>query len=133
MTGSKTILCVEDDKDACELIQFVLEQEGFRVVSCETSEDALRLAKKGNFSAIVLDCRLANIGGLEICRQIRTYDKLTPIIFYTAAAYPKDREAGLAAGANAYLVKPSDFEKIAETIKRLISETLRFDYQMARF
>jgi DNA-binding response OmpR family regulator len=131
MTGFKTILYVEDDKDACELIQFVLEQEGFRVVSCETSEEGLGLAKKGNFSAIVLDHRLADISGLEICRQIRIYDKRTPIVFYTAAAYPKDRKAGLAAGANAYLVKPNDFERIAETIKRLISETPSFEYRTA--
>jgi DNA-binding response OmpR family regulator len=131
MTGFKTILCVEDDKDSCELIQFILEGEGFRVVSCATSEEGLRLAQKGSFSAIVLDHRLANISGLEICRRIRIYDKQTPIIFFTAAAYPKDREAGLAAGANAYLVKPNDFEKIVETIKRLTSETPDFEYQTA--
>ena len=121
----KTILCIEDDKDCCELIEFVLEMEGFQVVSCATSEEGLRLAKKGNFSAIVLDHRLADISGVEICRQIRIYDKRTPIIFYTATAYPKDREAALAAGANAYLVKPNDFEKIPETIKRLTSGTLK--------
>jgi DNA-binding response OmpR family regulator len=129
MTGSKTILCVEDDKDSCELIQFILESEGFRVVSCATSEEGLRLAQSGSFSAIVLDHRLANISGLEICRRIRIYDKQTPIIFYTAAAYPKDREAGLAAGANAYLVKPNDFGKIVETIKLLTSQTPGFEYQ----
>ena len=132
VNDSKTILCVEDDKDSCELIQFVLEKEGFRVVSCATSEEGLRLAKKGSFSAIVLDHRLANISGLEMCRQIRIYDKQTPIIFYTAAAFSKDREAGLAAGANAYLVKPMGFDKIVETIKRLTSETPSFEYQMAR-
>lgn len=120
MTDSKTILCVEDDKDSCELLQFVLENEGFQVVSCPTSEEALQLAKEKTFSAIVLDHRLAEISGVEICRQIRTYDKQTPIIFYSASAYSKDKEAGIAAGANDYLVKPDDFERIPETIKRLI-------------
>lgn len=129
MIGSKTILCVEDDKDSCELIEFILEQEGFQVVSCAASEEGLRLARKGGFAAIVLDHRLVNISGLEICRQIRIYDKRTPIIFYTAAAYAKDREQGLAAGANAYLVKPNDFEKIVETINRLTKETLKLESQ----
>jgi two-component system, OmpR family, phosphate regulon response regulator PhoB len=120
MTDSKTILCVEDDKDSCELLQFVLGGEGFEVVSCSTSEEGLQLAKEKNFSAIILDHRLAEISGVEICRRIRAYDKQTPIIFYSASAHPKEREAGLAAGANDYLVKPLDFERIAETIKRLV-------------
>lgn len=121
MTDSKTILCVEDDKDSCELLQFVLGAEGFDVISCSTSEEGLKLAEENNFSAIILDHRLAEISGVEICRRIRTYNKQTPIIFYSASAFSKDREAGLAAGANDYLVKPLDFERIAETVKRLVS------------
>lgn len=120
MTDSKTILCVEDDQDSYELLQFVLENEDFQVMSCNTSEEGLRLAKQKNFSAIILDNRLADISGVEICRQIRAYDQRTPIIFYSASAYPKDRELGLAAGANDYLVKPNDFERITGTIKRLV-------------
>lgn len=124
MDSSNRILCVEDNKDSLELLQFLLGNEGFQVVSCLTSEEALQLAERNSFSAIVLDNRLADISGIEICREIRTYDKQTPIIFYSASALPKDREAGLAAGANDYLVKPNDLERIAETINRLISKTL---------
>jgi DNA-binding response OmpR family regulator len=115
------ILCVEDDKDSCELLDFILSGEGFEVVSCSTSQEGLHLAKQGGFSAIVLDYCLPEVSGLEICREIRTYDKQTPIIFYTASAYPKDKEEGLKAGANAYLVKPIDLEKIAKTITDLVS------------
>jgi DNA-binding response OmpR family regulator len=103
------------------LITFLLENEGYRVVSSSTSEEALQLAKENSYSAIILDLHLMEISGIEICRQIRNYDQQTPIIFYTASAYPKDREAGLAAGANKYLIKPQDFTNIAETIKRLVS------------
>lgn len=120
MTDLKTILCVEDDKDSGELLQFVLENEGFRVITCATSEEGLQLAKENSFSAIVLDHRLAEISGFEMCRRIRIYDNQTPIIFYSASAYPKDKRTGLAAGANAYLIKPTDFELIPETIKSLI-------------
>ena len=115
------ILCVEDDKDSCELLDFILSSEGFEVVSCSTSKEGLHLAMQGGFSAIILDYRLPEISGLEICREIRTYDKQIPIIFYTASAYPKEREAGLKAGANAYLVKPNDLKKIAKRITDLVS------------
>jgi DNA-binding response OmpR family regulator len=120
MTKPIKILCVEDDKDSCELLDLILSNEGFEVVSCSTSKECLRLAKQGGFSAIILDYRLPEISGLEICQEIRTYDKQTPIIFYTASAYPKDKEAGLNAGANAYLVKPNDLDKIAKTITDLV-------------
>jgi CheY-like chemotaxis protein len=65
--------------------------------------------------------RLADVSGVEICRQIRGYDRQTPIIFYSGAVFPQEKEAGLAAGANAYLTKPNDLEKIAGAVKQLIS------------
>lgn len=120
MAEAKTILCVEDDADSCELLQILFKSEGFKVVACATSEEGLRFAEQGNFAAIVLDHRLADITGVEICRRIRVYDKETPIIFYTASAFPAERRAGLEAGANAYFVKPQDFDRIAEAIKRLV-------------
>lgn len=121
MTENKTILCVEDDADSLELLRVILETEGYKVKPCETSEEALTLARQGGFSAIILDHWLEQISGVDICRKIRTYDQKTPIIFYSGAAYPKDKEIGLAAGAQDYLVKPNDFDKIAETISRLTS------------
>lgn len=120
MIEAKTILCVEDDRDCYELLQFILENEDFKVVTCDSSAEGLHLAKQNNFSAIILDNRLADMSGVEICRQIRIYDKRTPIIFYSASAYPEDLEAGLAAGATDYLVKPNDFERLTETIKGLV-------------
>jgi DNA-binding response OmpR family regulator len=64
---------------------------------------------------------MADMSGVEMCRRIRAYDRRTPIIFYSASAYPKDREAGLAAGADDYLVKPEGLDRIVETINRSAS------------
>lgn len=121
MSEPKKILCVEDDPDSCELLEIILGSEGFEVVACADSQKALKLAEQKHFSAIILDHRLADISGVDICREIRTYDKQTPIIFYSGAAFPQEIEAGLAAGANAYLIKPSDLVNIAATVKQLIS------------
>ena len=128
MNESKTILCVEDDEDSLELLQFILEIEKFRVVPCSTSEEGLVQAGRKEFSAIILDHYLADISGLEVCRRIRAYDQQTPIVFYSGAAYPKDREQALAAGANDYLIKPLDLEIIPETIHRLTKQ--RIDHEL---
>jgi DNA-binding response OmpR family regulator len=129
MTDRKTILCVEDDKDSYELLQLIFENVGFKVVTCCTSTEGLEMAKQNTFSAIILDNRLADISGVEICRQIRTYDQQTPIVFYSGSAYPKDKKAGLKAGANDYLVKPNDFDNLVPITIKLIKEseqTLKF-------
>jgi DNA-binding response OmpR family regulator len=122
MADAKTILYVEDNQDDCDLLAFVLGKEGFQVICCQTAQEGLRLAGQGGFSAIILDCRLRDASGIEVCRQIRTDDSETPIIFYSASAYPKDIGAGLQAGANDYLVKPNDFGKIVEVLRRLITK-----------
>jgi DNA-binding response OmpR family regulator len=120
MTQAKTILYVEDDADSSLLLKTLLKAEGYEVKTCATSEKGIQLAQEGGLSAIILDHWLANISGVEICRQIRTYDQTTPIIFYSGAAFPQDRQSGIEAGAQAYLVKPNDFGNIIETLKRLI-------------
>ena len=123
MNDSKIVLCVDNNQDSCELIQFILKSEGFQVVSCANSEEGLQLVKENRFSAIVLEYRLAKLSGADFCCRIRAYDKQTPIIFYTTSAYPKDRTAGLAAGANDYLVKPLDFGRIAVAVNHWVSKT----------
>lgn len=129
MTDIKTILCVEDDKDCYELLELIFKNEGYKVVSCSTSTEGLQMAEQNSFSAIILDNRLADISGVEICRQIRTYDKQTPILFYSGSAYPKDKKEGFEAGANDYLVKPNDFDNLVPTTVKLIKES----EQIAKF
>jgi DNA-binding response OmpR family regulator len=73
---------------------------------------------------------LPDISGLDLCRTIRRIDKSTPIIFYSAAAFPRDLETGLLAGANAYLVKP-DLDELVPTITQLLIESSATALRMA--
>lgn len=106
MKEFNTLLCLQGNKDCGEMLQTLLEIEGYRVKMCATSEEALRQALQSSFSAIILDHYFRGIDGIKICREIRASNRTTPIIFYSAAAFPADRKAGLEAGAQAYLVKP---------------------------
>lgn len=113
------LLCIEDDEDACELITFVFEQEGFEVETCSQT-DCLKLLHEEKFSAIILDNYLDGIKGTEICREIRSFDQTTPIIFFSGEARLGEIDKALAAGANDYLVKPNDFEKLVPTTIKFI-------------
>ena len=61
------------------------------------------------------------MNGIELCKEIRAFDSSLPIMFYSGAGYEADILSGMAAGAQAYLVKP-DFDHLMPTIERLIDE-----------
>ena len=112
----KEILCIDDDKDTCELVEFMFKDKGYKVTSCMTAEEGLLFAQKDRYGAIILDNRFEGIGGSNVCLQIRSFDTNTPIIFFSGEARPTEIEKGLAAGANAYLVKPNDLDKLTDTV-----------------
>jgi DNA-binding response OmpR family regulator len=80
------------------------------------------MISKQSFDLYVLDGWLPRLDGFEFCRQIRMGDSITPILFYSGAAYDSDKQKGFAAGANAYLVKPN-VESLVETMLSLLAET----------
>src|SRR5918996_970214 len=107
MQASKTprVLYIEDHEDTRELVTLVLEQRCFEVVTGSTIESGIALAASQQFDLYLLDSWLPDGSGLDLCRQIREFDKATPIVFYSAAAYEIDREKAIKSGAQAYLTK----------------------------
>ena len=123
MTEPKTrILCIEDDKDTCDLISFVFKQTGYEIESC-SQLDCLQLIHEEKFLAIILDNYFEGRNGTEICQEIRSFDRETPIIFLSGEARQTEIDKAFAAGANAYLIKPNDFEKLTETVITLMEES----------
>lgn len=117
----KRILCVEDDEDNREMMDALLGAYGYEPVIAKAVPDALETARSGGLALCILDHWIPEGNGVELCRQIRAFDSHTPILFYSGAGYVADIQNGLAAGAQAYLVKP-DFERLFPTIERLIEE-----------
>ena len=113
------ILCVEDDEDSREVITVLLSEAGCEVVTASTPTEGLVTARRGGFAVIVLDNWYDKGSGVELCKQIRKFDVDTPIIFYSGAAEQADIQSGLAAGAQAYIIKPY-VENLAPTVLRLI-------------
>lgn len=120
-----SLLCVEDDEDTCELVRFVFEQANFHVTTCSV-QDCLEITEKYSFSAIILDNYFDKLNGIDICREIRKLHRHTPIVFFTGEVRQSEKEKALAAGANDYLVKPDDFERLVETVTNLIQNTAHF-------
>jgi DNA-binding response OmpR family regulator len=115
------ILCIEDDADTCNLIEFIFEQEGWKIVTCERAQ-CLKVIKEGNFAAIILDNYFGELSGIEICEEIRKLDQKTPVVFFSGESRSVEMSKAKAAGADDYLVKPNDFEKLLPTTLKLIEQ-----------
>jgi DNA-binding response OmpR family regulator len=121
MTSTKRrVLCAETHQDTCAIITLLLEKQGHEVKSATTFNECLELANKEHFDLYMLDDNYSDGTSLELCRQLRKLRPETPILFFTAAAFPRDRQAAMEAGAAKYLTKPIDILEIADTVNAIL-------------
>jgi DNA-binding response OmpR family regulator len=126
MNSSKNprILYVDDNDDACEMIQilFTVECKGFETVTATSATEAFAQLNNQQFNLIILNYYLPEMSGIEFCRRIRKSGSQIPLMFYSAMSREADCCKALAAGANDFLVKPNDLDILTETVKRLLAE-----------
>ena len=116
------VLCTEDDEDTRELITLVLRSHDFEVITTESPDLAIELAKDFPFDLYLVDNWMAGMTGPDLCKALRSFDAQTPILFYSGAGYEKDKAAAYANGAQGYLVKPVDNAELVSEVLRLILE-----------
>ena len=116
------VLCVDDHHDTSEMLQLLLAEENFQVDTAATMEEARRLASETPYDLFVLDKRLPDGTGLELCEMLNKTRPGVPCIFYTGDAYEIHRREAMEAGAAAYVAKP-DIEALISTVHDLLSNT----------
>jgi DNA-binding response OmpR family regulator len=121
------ILFVEDHEDTRDLMALVLEQSNYEVVTAPSIAGALMLVEAGRFDLFVLDSLLIDGTGIELCKRIREIDRSTPILFYSALAYEKDKDEAFSSGAQRYLVKPVSLPLLRQTVAELIGAPCESD------
>jgi two-component system, OmpR family, response regulator len=115
------ILCVDDHEDTSFMLTHLLAQSDYEVVVAKNIEDVLQRIKREEFDLYVLDKRLPDGSGLDLCRTLNAATPDVPIIFYTGDAYDLHREEGLCAGADAYVPKPY-VEELIKTVQQLLAD-----------
>jgi len=116
------ILYVEDDADTRDLVSYVLTGANYEVALAENPEQATLHAQTASFDLYLIDNWMPGMSGIDLCSKLREFDADTPILFYSGAAYEQDKRAALAAGAQGYLTKPADNEKLLKEVSLLISD-----------
>jgi DNA-binding response OmpR family regulator len=119
MAGER-ILIVEDERAVARGLEYGLSNEGFTVLWAETGQQALDLARSRDPHLILLDIRLPDISGFDVCRQLRAEGKRQPILMLTARDEELDKVLGLELGADDYVIKPYSLRELISRIRALL-------------
>lgn len=108
MSKKNKILIVDDDQDILDMLQYILEKEGYEVRIAPNGEEAMIIAREFIPRLVILDIMMPVLDGIETCRQLRNTEELKEvfIIFLTARSEEYSEIAAFESGANDYIVKP---------------------------
>jgi len=114
------VLHVDDDPDIRLLIAASLQDFGYVVATAGTNAEGLELARQYKFDLAILDVRLPDGTGIDLCQKIHKVQPKIPTLYYSGYASDEEQEAALSVCGNAYLKKPVSAKQLKQTIARLL-------------
>ncbi|MCU0447555.1 MAG: response regulator [Microscillaceae bacterium] len=117
------ILIVDDEPNILLSLEFLMRKEGYQVFIARNGQEALDIIDNQMPSLVLLDIMMPEVDGYEVCRQIKTNERLdaTKIIFLSAKTKDADIQKGYEVGANLYLTKPFSTRNLMTKVKELLS------------
>lgn len=119
MAGER-ILIVEDERAVARGLEYALRAEGFDVLWADSGQAALAMARRESPHLLILDIRLPDLSGFDVCRQLRSEGRRQPIMMLTARDEEVDKVLGLELGADDYLVKPFSLRELISRVRALL-------------
>lgn len=120
------ILVVDDNPEIREIIQILLDGEGFDVTQAANGDQALSLLGEQPFELIILDIMMPGLNGYQICRKIRETSN-APILFLSARTKDSDKTLGFSSGGDDYLAKPFSYTELVWRVKALLRRRNIYD------
>ena len=117
---TKSILVIDDDAMNREVMEAFLEIEGYRVILASNGKQGISHLQTASPDLIILDVRLPDISGYEVCRQIRTTQPTLPIIIVTGFDADDVKDTVFAAGATDFLPRPFGGDDLINRVKSLL-------------
>ena len=121
MSEQCRILYVDDHEDSAIMFQHLLSMSDYEVTTAASVEQAVDLARSIEFDLYVLDRRLPDGMGADLCRRLKQLSPDVPVILYSGDAYEIHRLEGLKAGADAYVPKPP-IDELIEAVHKILSQ-----------
>jgi len=119
------VLIVDDDPPSLKMTAYLLQEEGYEILTAEDGQKALDLIESEEPDLVVLDVMMPHVDGLEVCRRVRQHRNV-PIIILSAKGEIGDRVVGLEIGADDYLAKPFEPSELLARVKALMRRVEAF-------
>lgn len=118
----RSILAVDDSPSMRKMVSFTLSGAGYQVVEAVDGLDALAKAQSQQIDLVLADQNMPNLDGIGLTRRLREHPRFknTPILILTTESSDQMKQAGRAAGATGWLVKPFDPNRLIEVIQKVI-------------
>lgn len=121
-TKARTVVVIDDEPHMLRALKYLLEAEGYGVVTADHGEHGMELVRNIRPAVILLDIMMPGVNGYQVCQQLRqeatTAD--TYVIVISAKSEYADREQAFQCGANEYITKPFSPQDIARRLKELL-------------
>ena len=114
------VLVIDDEADACELVELILSREGIRVTSFQDPWPALECVVQQRFDAVLTDLTMPGMDGLEVCQRVLGARPDLPVIVLTGAGNLDVAVGAIRAGAFDFLTKPTDAKMLLVAVRRAI-------------
>lgn len=120
--SAATVLIAEDDPDVCTALKTIFMRAGYRVLTAADGTAAIDMVHRWRPDLLLLDVSMPGITGLDVCRIVRADPDSAgmAVLMVSSWAFATDFEAGLAAGADGYLVKPFSNDEVLERADALL-------------
>jgi len=116
------ILVCDDTPDILEMVQLILEGEGFEVTTARAGREVLTAVDRETPDLILLDLRMPGLDGFSVLRELRLRPETAPpVIVLSAKGMEEDRRAALAAGAREYLMKPFTVDQLLKAVRQQVA------------
>jgi DNA-binding NtrC family response regulator len=114
------ILVVDDERDICRALEFLLSREGYKVSTAYSGQDALKKIEAEEFDLVITDLKMEGIGGMEVLERSVAMRPAMIVIIMTAFGSVESAVEAMKKGAGDYIVKPFINEDVKMTVKRLL-------------
>ncbi len=119
-TDQYKILIVDDERDICKALEFLLSREGYKVITSYSGQDALRKIETEEFDLIITDLKMEGIDGMQVLERSLNINPNLIAIIMTAFASVESAVEAMKKGASDYIVKPFINEDVKMTVRRLL-------------
>ncbi len=121
--GEPRVIIVEDDRDTRETLADLLRSEGFHVLPAANGLKLIAMLAAGRPDLIILDVNLSWIDGFELCRSVKRNEDFAhiPVVFLSGRTSQDDVQRGMTCGAEAYFLKPVDFDQMVTRLREILA------------